>query len=128
MNCKREGGGGGGGADSRNATPTKKKRGRPRKNSPRFIKRSNRGNDDREAAKALFPEQNATPTRANSSSGRPPPKNSPQSAKYLTEAGGGASKELFAESSGVCDDQGLAKSLSLLIFCLFYRAGRPVIR
>ena len=60
MNSKQQEGGGGGGTDSRNATPTKKKRGRPRKNSPRFIKRSNKnekGVNNKEAAKTLFPDQ-----------------------------------------------------------------------
>ena len=45
------------GPDSRNATPVKKKRGRPRKNSPRFIKKSNKGANNREAAKTLFSDQ-----------------------------------------------------------------------
>ena len=100
MNSKQQEGGGAGGADSRNATPTKKKRGRPRKNSPRFIKRSNKndkGGNNKEAAKTLFSDQIATPTRSNS--GRPHG-NSPRN---LTETRG-ASKELFAESSKVCDD------------------------
>ena len=95
------------GTDSRNATPTKKKRGRPRKNSPRFIKRSNkndgkRGTNHEEAAKALFPDQNASPTKT-----RPPPaKDILQSVKDLTEGGEGVHvpEELYGEGSKVCDN------------------------
>ena len=94
------------GPDSRNATPTKKKRGRPRKNSPRFIKRSNkndgkRGTNHEEAAKTLFPDQNASPTKT-----RPPsPKDIPQSVKDSTVGGEEVPKELYGGRSKVCDNE-----------------------
>ena len=94
------------GPDSRNATPTKKKRGRPRKNSPRFIKRSNknegkRGTNHEEAAKKLFPDQTASPTKAK----LPSTTDIHQSVKDLTEGGEEVSKDLYGERSKVCENE-----------------------
>ena len=102
MNSKQESA-----VDSRNATPTHRKRGRPRKNSPRFIKKSNKGDKgEASAAKAHFSEQDA----ANHS---PQVKRSRSPCTTETEEGssteqevgedrgskGGASRELFAKES-----------------------------